>query len=243
MTDPQIPPVSLFRLFSRMGGWIVIIFGVVLLFFTAISQLSLSDAKRFEAEGQTATATVSEKYTTTSRDSDGDVDTDYWLSFSYVTSDRQEIDKTTTVGTKLYRSVEVGGTFDLLYLPSQPDRVETRPGSNRTMSRFTQGFALAFGLVWLVGLWVVGRWAVAGARARKYGTRHRVQVQEVRRTNVKINNRPRYRLIWQEPGGGQGRSLLQRHTAVRDFKPGDQIDIYQGLKSGWWIGDVGERDG
>ncbi|MFK7940684.1 MAG: hypothetical protein AB8B82_14985 [Roseovarius sp.] len=242
MTEHALPPVSLFRLFSRMGGWMVIIAGVFLLLFTLISHLSLQAAQRFETEGQTATATVSKKYTTTSRDSDGDVTTQHWLGFSYVTSDKQDIDTLITVGTRLYRSVEVGGTFDLLYLPSEPDRIETRPGSNRTVSRFTQGAALVFGMAWLTGFWIVARWAVAGVRARKYGQRHRVQLTEIRRTNLRINNRPRYRLIWQDPDGGQGRSMLQRKASVSALRAGDTVDIYQGIKSSWWIGDVGERD-
>jgi hypothetical protein len=243
MTDQPIPPVSLFRLFTRMGGWIVLVLGVFLLLFTLISHLSLQQAKRFEAEGQAAEATVTDKYTTTSRDADGDTSTSYWLVFNYRTSDRQEIEKTTTVGTNLYRSVEVGGTFELLYLASDPEKVETNPGSNRSMSRVTQGMALVFGLIWLAGFWIVGRWAVAGARARTYGSRHRVKVTELRRTNLRVNNRPCYRLIWEEPGGGEGRSLLQRSATVKGLKPGDEIDIYEGLKSGWWVGDVGVREG
>lgn len=241
MTNAPLAPVSLFRLFSRMGGWIVIILGVFLLFFTIISQLSLQEAKRFETEGLEAQATVLEKYTTTSRDSDGDERISYWLRFSFVTQVKEEIEQRETVNTALHRSVEVGDTFDLLYLRSDPERVETSPGSNRTMSRFTQGAALVFGVVWLIGIWIVARWAVAGTRARKYGQRHTVKVASVDRTGVRINNRPRYRVAWIGPEGTRGRSLLQRSSAVAGMKAGDEIDIYQGIKTGWWVQDVGER--
>ncbi len=242
MTDPPVPPVSLFRLFSRMGGWIVLVIGVFLLFFTWISHLSLEEAKRFETDGQMAEATVLKKYTTTSRETDGGEETDYWLEFTFITQAKDQIVKKETVNTSLYKEVDVGGTFDLFYLPSEPSEVETSPGSNRMLSRLTQGFALVFGLVWLAGFWRVGRWAVDGARARRYGTRHRVKVTSIDRTNVRINNRPRYRLTWVGPNGDPGRSLLQRGSWVEDIKPGDTVDIYQGVKTGWWVGDVGERE-
>ena len=58
MTHIPDPPPSLFRLFNRMGGWMVIIAGAALLLFTLISHLALQTAKRFEAEGIPARAEV-----------------------------------------------------------------------------------------------------------------------------------------------------------------------------------------
>lgn len=241
MKDQTIPPASLFRLFNRMGGWIVIVLGVMLVLITLVSQLALNTAQRFEAEGVAATATVEEKYTTTSTDSDGDTTTSYWLTFRFVTADKREMTLTETVGTSLYRQVSPGDTFELLYLRSDPERVETSPGSNRAASLYTQISALVFGLLWLVGLWRVGSWAVAAVRARKYGARETVRLTGIERSGVRINNRPRYRLTWKDSQGRAGKSLLQPKDRIRDLSGGDRIDIYRGLKTGWWVGDVGER--
>ena len=243
MIDIPDPPPSLFRLFIRMGGWLVLIAGAFLLLLTLISHLALQTAKRFEREGIMATAQVSEKYTTTSTDSDGDKTISYWLTFTYITAGKDEITLTETVSTALYRSVEPGRSFDLLYLESEPDRVETSPGSNRSASRFTQIAALAFGSLWLFGLWKVGGWAVAAVRARRYGRREMATVTDIARTGVKINNRPRYRVVWTDGQGKEGKSLLHKSGDLSGLRGGDEIVIYQGVKLSWWAGDVGERDG
>ena len=85
MDHDRLPPVSLFRLFWKMGGWLVLIFGVTLLLLTLIGHLSFRTAERFAGEGLPAMARVTDKYTTTSRDSDGDKVTTYWLSVEFVT--------------------------------------------------------------------------------------------------------------------------------------------------------------
>ena len=221
----------------------VIIAGVALLLFTLISHLALQTAKRFEAEGIPAKAEVSEKYITTSTDSDGDTTTHYWLTFTFITAGKEEITLNETVGTSLYRRVEPGETFELHYLESEPERVETSPGSNRSASGFTQVAALIFGALWLFGLWKVGGWAVAAVRARRYGRREVAKVVEIARTGVTINNRPRYRLVWRDAQGREGKSLLRKSEDLSGLGRDDEIDIYQGVKLSWWVGDVGEREG
>lgn len=220
----------------------MLITGVLLLIFSVFSQLALKTAQRFEAEGQAASAQVSERYTTIKTDADGDQSTSYWLTFTYVTSDKQEITLTQTVGTSLYRRVQPGDSFDLLYLASDPHRVETNPGSNRSSSKVAQSVALVFGLIWLVSLWKIGGWAVAAVRARRYGTREKVKVTRIHRTRFKINKKPRYRLNWEDSAGREGASLLHMDIELSGLNAGDMIDIYQGVKQSWWIGDVGERD-
>ncbi|WP_371228678.1 DUF3592 domain-containing protein [Roseovarius sp. 2305UL8-3] len=239
----EIPryPVPIWRLFLKMGGWIVLISGAILLLFTLISHLALQTAKQFEREGRMASAMVTEKYTTESRDSDGDRTTTYWLTFDFVTERREEVTVTESVGTSAYRRAEVGQPFELLYLASNPQKIEATPGSNRRGSRVFQIMALVLGLIWLVGLWKVGGWSVSAVRARRFGTRETAKVKEVRRTAVRINNRPRYRLIWRDSKGREGASLLRKGADLESFGKGDPIEIYMGLKTSWWVGDIGER--
>lgn len=243
MTELPAPAPSLFRLFSRMGGWIVLLSGVVLLVLTLISQLAFHLANRFEEEGRMATATVRERYTTTSTDSDGDTTTSHWLGFDFVTDRKEEISLTETVGTSLYRAMQVGDSFELRYLASAPETVETTPGSNRTATRVTQMIALGVGALWLIGLWVVGGWAVAAVRARRHGARIKARVTSVERSNVRVNNRPRYRLTWEDAQGRTGKSLLRKREDLSGYRPGDTIEVFQGIKHSWWVGDVGERPG
>ena len=225
-----------------MGGWWVIITGVMMLFLSLASSSTLSLAERFEREGRSASATVTSKYTTESRDSDGDVTTTYWFSLEYRTQRGEEITKEATVSGSRYRAASEGAQVELLYLETEPERIEIEIGSNRRISRWTQIFSLIIGIAWLSGLWSVGGWAVAAVRARRYGTRVTATIEEVKRTAVRVNGRARYRLVWKDASGRSGHSLLQKEAQIRTFGPGDQIDVYQGVKYSWWVGDVGERE-
>ncbi len=234
-------PVPLFRLFWKMGGWIVLITGVVLVVFTLISHANLKTARRFENEGRRAVALITNKEKTVRRDSDGNDKVNYWLTLDFVTGLGEAITVRQSVGHGQYNSLQEGGELPLYYLVSEPGKVELTQGSHRKGARITQWIALIAGLIWLTALWVIGGWAVSAVRTRRFGTRKEAMVQEIKRTNVKINNRPRYRLVWRDNEGREGQSLLHRHSNLDSLKPTDIIHIYQGPKQSWWVGDVGER--
>lgn len=240
--DP-IPPVPFWRLFLKQGGWIVLIVGAVLLVLTLVGHFILVTAQRFEAEGREAVATVTEKYTTESVDSDGDRSISYWLTLDYQTRAGEEITTSRIVRRSEYRRAEVGGELALLYLESAPERTELTRGSHARGARVLQIVALAVGVLWLAALWVIGRWSVEAVRARRYGAREEAKVTEVHRTAIRVNKRPRYRLMWKDGQGRPGKSLLRRRGELEHFRPGNRIVIYQGLKRAWWAGDVGDRDG
>ena len=241
--DDHLPPISLFRLFWRMGGWVVIVFGAVFLIVTLIGYLSFQAAERFTREGVPATAVVTEKYLEESRDSDGDTVIDYYLTLKFETQAGRAMRLTEMVSNDEYARAQEGGAFDLLYLRSDPTRVELTQGSNARAANGLQIAALCMGLIWLAGLWWIGRWAVEAGRARAYGARQVAHVTEVRESNVKVNNSYRYRLVWKDAAGHEGTSLLHKATVLDGYGNGDPIVIYQGLKRSWWAGDIGDREG
>lgn len=244
MTEPgSYPPVSTLRLFLKMGGWIPLIVGLVLVVVTVIGQISLNTAKLFEDEGREAIAVVKEKYATESRDSDGDRTVTYWLTLEYETQSGKALTHSRTVNSSEYRSAEEGGELSLLYLEKDPTRTELTEGSYADGARVAQIIALIIGLMWLGALWITGRWAVEGARARLYGACEEAEVTQVVRTAVRVNNKPRYRLLWTDGQGRQGKSLLRKRADLEGYSAGDRIRIYQGLKRPWWAGDIGDRPG
>ncbi len=224
-----------------MGGWFVIISGAMLVLFTLISQANLETAKRFETEGRSAVAQIVKKEKTVRHDSDSRTKISYWLTLDFVTDLGEEISVRRSVGRGAYQSVEQGGTQNLYYLASDPHKIELSRGSHRKGARVTQWIALIAGLIWLAALWIIGGWAVSAVRARRFGTREEAMVQEVLQTGVKINNQPRYRLVWRDARGREGKSLLHKRSELEGLRPGDPITIYQGLKHSWWVGDIGER--
>lgn len=236
-----LPPVSLLRLFLKMGGWFVLILGAVLLVLSLIGQSAFNAARRFDAEGLQTVARVTEKYTTESTDSDGDRTVTYWLGLDYTTRAGEEISKTRSVSSGEYRRVRQGDEIDIWYLESDPERTEVTRGSNAQGARVMRIVALVLGAAWLGLLWLVGRWAVEAVRARRYGTCEEAEVTEIYRTSIRVNNRPRYRLKWRDAQGREGKSLLRKSGDLEGYRPGQRVRIYQGLKRAWWAGDIGDR--
>ncbi len=242
MTDEDhYPARSALSLFLRMGGWVVLIFTVVLVILSLIGQMIFNTAERFEAEGRGAVAVVADKYVTESRNSDGDRTYTYYFVLDFVTQRREEMQVTKSVGSGYYRETDVGGELPIRYLESDPETVEVQEGGYALGATILRWVALAIGLLWLAGLWLTGRWTVEALRARKYGKVEEATVVEVVKTSVRVNNRPRFRIVWKDSDGREGRSLLRKAADVEGWNGRDAIRIYQGLKRSWWARDIGDR--
>ncbi|WP_120501795.1 DUF3592 domain-containing protein [Roseovarius sp. EL26] len=236
----QRPP-SVVQLFLKMGGWFVLVLGGLILLISVVGQSNFKTAERFENEGRLAQAEVVKKYTSEHREPDGDIEITYRLvaQFTPTGGDLTKVDR--SVPRSFYDDVEEGGRVELLYLPNQPSKVELTRGANRAGATFLSRLSLVLGMIWLVALWVVGRWAVAGVRARRFGTREEALVSEVKQSMITINGRARFRLVWVDAQGREGTSLLHVWDDLAHFKTGDRVMIYHGVKRSWWAGDIGTR--
>lgn len=240
-SDTPLPPVPMWRLFLKMGGWFVIGLGVPLLVMALIGQLMFNTAKRFDAEGRHALALVTEKYITESTDSDGDKTITRWLDLEFSTNAGERVAMSKSVSQGEYHRAIEGEKIDLWYLESAPQKVEITRGSNAQGARIMQIVMMVLGAIWLGLFWMVGRWVVEAVRARRYGAFEAAEVTEVFRTSVRVNNRPRFRLKWRDGQGREGKSLLHKAENLEGFGPGAPVRIYQGLKRSWWAGDIGDR--
>lgn len=235
------PSPSLMQLFLRMGGWVVIVLGGVLVILSLAGQSSLNTAERFEAEGRKATALVVDKYTRESRDPDGDVDINHHLSLQFTTQAGEAIAIEPRVNYTYFNRAAIGEKIRLTYLETAPARIELEAGDFRRGAGVLQTLALFCGLVWLALLWLVGGWAVAAVRARRYGRLDHVQVVQVVPSKITLNGRPRYRLEWRDATGRTGRSLLHEAHDLDGYSANERITVYHGLHRMWWSGDVGFR--
>ncbi|MCA0954250.1 DUF3592 domain-containing protein [Mameliella alba] len=236
-------PVSIFRLFWRMGGWITLIFIALLLVLTLISHTTLNLANRFDQEGRETAADIVDKRREVTTDSDGDREVTYYFDLRFETHEGERVVVSRSVGSSLYHRHEIGERLPIWYLQSDPERTELNRGENRTTSIVTRWIALVFGLGALVAMWIPGRWAVAAVRARRYGARETAHVTGMKATNYRVNNKYRYRLTWKEASGRQGESLAYKEHQLEPYRPGQEIVVYQGIKRAWWSGDIGERPG
>lgn len=242
MTDPEhYPPRTAFSLFMRMGGWLPMLFAVPVVIVSLIGQYNFSTAQRFEEEGRTAVAVVEDKYVREGRDSDGNRTYTYYLVVDFLTQRREEVNVSKTVGRGFYREQAVGDEIEIRYLESQPETVELREGNYARGATALRWVALVLGVIVLGMLWVTGRWTVEALRARKYGAVEMAEVVEVVKTNVRVNNRARFRIVWKDAQGREGKSMLRKAADVEGWHGRDPIRIYQGLKRSWWARDIGDR--
>ena len=234
-------PVSLFKLFWRMGGWITLIFLGIFGIMTLISLSAYHTAARFAAEGLETTAEVTDRYYRESRDSDGDRTVTYYLVLDYTTLAGQAMNVHRTVGSSLYNKTQVGMTMPVWYLASEPDELELSQGENHSGAIIAQVIGLIFAAGFLGGLWYWGGKAVAATRARRFGARERVVVTGVEPSNVTVNKTRLYRVHWREASGRMGKSMVFRPEVLAQIGRGTEITVYQGIKRAWWEGDVGPR--
>lgn len=234
-------PRSWMSLFLKMGGWIAIVPGIMLLILTLVSSRLHNEAARFDAEGVIAQAEVLDQRTRVTTDSDGDRRTTYYLTLSFLASGMEVVEET-SVSSSIYFSSPVGGRVTLRYLESEPTRFEVPPGSSRSGARWTQVMALILGIVALIALYVAGGWATKAVKTRRHGERRVAKVEGIERLSVSINNRKQGRLTWRERDGATGRSMMRDHfDLMGDYKAGDEIIVYRKGAQSWWEGDVGPR--
>ncbi len=235
-------PVPLWRLFLRMGGWISFIFAAGSIAITLIANLQTTLADRFDAEAVETVATVADKYTETSTDSDGDTTVSYYFDMAFDTRTGARMRVSHSFSRARYNATGIGDTLPLWYLPSEPDRFEMERGAYRSSAGIAQVIGLVNGVIFLVLFWFPARWAVEAVRARRYGERMQAKVTRHHRTGVRINNKPRYRLVWQGADGREGKSMLHAYDTLQAHPVGSTVAVYQGLKRSWWEGDTGARE-
>lgn len=239
----QEKPVPIFRLFLRMGGWLVVILGLV---FVGLSLVSASDAdlaRRFDDEGRQANGTISHKRFARTRNPDGSLSTSYWMTLRYPTHAGEVVMQERLVNAAEYLRATRGDRVSLRYLPDDPRTIELAGNWYHSAARTTSTLALGVGIAWLLCLWVVGRRSVDAIRTREYGRRDRATVTGIRRAAIRVPGCPDTRLTWRDGQGNAGQSLLHHGRDLYALDQGDHITIYRGPDQSWWVGDLGERAG
>lgn len=235
------PAPSVLRLFLRMGGWGVILLGIVVLVLSVMSASRLSIAKQFEDEGRSTKAEVTDKQVRQKRASDGSILTTYHVEFRFETFDGKELTLERPMEKPAFDGLGLGSPLPVRYLADTPSRVELDIGLYRRGGATLQRLALISGAIWLGILWIIGGWAVSAVQAREQGALEEVEVVKVQRTTWRMNRQRLFRLVWRNAEGEEGQSMLNWRRTVARFRPGDKVEAYRGARHMWWVGDVGER--
>jgi len=213
------------RLFLRLWGWMAafpLIFAVI---FGLIAMHEGRKAERLDSDGAEAQATITGKRIDVSYDSDGDKDTDYMLEFRF-RAERRDLADEEEVSRSFYHANHIGDRLPVRYWRPDPSVFELEPGSTASTILWTKIVAIV-ALV-IAGYWAERCWRKASRMIRlgSHGARRRATVLRVERTNVRVNNRPRYRLFWEDDEGFRGRSLMGPFERFDDWPEGGEITIY-----------------
>lgn len=213
------------RMFLRLWGWASAFPLIFALAFGLIAMFEGRKAERLEADGVMAEATITGKRIDVSHDSDGDKKTHYMLEFRFLAEARPLADEE-EVGRSFYHANAIGDRVPVRYWRPDPSVFELEPGSTATTILWTKIVSIV-ALV-IAGLWAERCWRKAGRmiRLRDRGTRRRAEVLRIERTSVRVNNRPRYRLAWEDEEGVRGRSLMGPHERFGAWPEGTEITVY-----------------
>lgn len=206
MRKPR-PFRSLF--FASWMGWGAAILVLPMLVIGTLYYFSARETNRLSAEGGDAVAVVVSKDILISRDSDGDRVRTYNVVYRFAV-DGQTYDDDEDVTKSFYNSMTVGDEIPMRYWTKDPNVSEITVGGSAFVTKVFMIVGLIHvGLVLLFGFGAFRR-AKGLAYLRDHGYRREFTVREVRDTNVKINHRRMYRIVWNESDGREGASFLHR---------------------------------
>ena len=232
-------PRSWWSLFIRLGGWGSLILGVFLVIFTLLSWGQLVIADRLDADGRHTLAAVIDKRMVEVTDSDGDTDRSYYVTFRFKTAlGGRDVER--DADSSYFNEVTVGDKVPVRYLLDDPDVVEYDVGQYRRGGVFVRWLGLFIGLGGLYTLWRFGSQTNAAILARRDGEKRFADVIGITELNVEINGRRQGRLMWREPDGQTGESLMHSVTKLSNlYKSGDKIVVFRLGDDAFWEGDVG----
>ncbi|MCC1493366.1 DUF3592 domain-containing protein [Cognatishimia sp. F0-27] len=236
------PPVAIWRLFWRLGGWAATIPAALCVFITMGAATLKVQADRFDASAIETTAEVTDRHRTEVADEDGGTEITYELALVFPMQGGHEMHVLHPVDAAVFEAQTVGTTLPVWYLPDAPETIEITRGETRFGARLAQAVALVLGLATLITGWLPARRAVDAVRARRYAERQTARITSHDRTAWEENGKPRYRISWQSEEGRIGQSMLRSAADLRDFPIGTPITVFKGLRRDWWINDVGDRD-
>ncbi|MCG6903385.1 MAG: hypothetical protein LJE68_11965 [Rhodobacter sp.] len=232
-------PRGWFSLFLRLGGWISLIFGVVLVVLTLISATNLYLADRMDRDGAFAQAAVTGKRVEIGTDSDGDETRTYYVTFAYKTSAGGRTAEA-IVDRAFYTAAAVDDEHLIRYLRDDPGRIEHEIGQYRRGGTVLRYIGLVTGLIGLAALWFYGQRANRAVKARRDGEKRYAVIQRIAETGVTVNDRPQGRLEWREEDGQLGKSLMRSMAELRKlYEAGDRIVVFRLGRDAYWEGDVG----
>ena len=238
-------------------GVLGLVFGIFVLVggvFAAVGWLSWRSAQDFADNGVDAMATVEKRWESTRdcRDNNSDVTrtcTDFNVGYAYEVAGKTWHDSATT-GYETYANLAEGSRIKVRYLPDVPgDSVTSFQADNVDASGGLGVLALVFGALGAAFLAIGGgglAWVVRAAlrriRVRDGGTARGAVVQAREETNVRVNNRPMWRIRWTDDTGALGQSRGRPEGDLPQV--GARITVYadpEGRLPSVWEGDSGTR--
>jgi len=237
------PKRSWFSLSFGVVGWIFTGFLVVGLILAVPAYLNLRKGWNLAAHGVAVTGHVTTLATSTHSCGKDDMDscTDYNVGYAFE-ADGVMRNAKASVAESFYSQLNEGAVLPVRYAAEDPAVSEIEIGTTMIAAVVLGLLALVFAGLGGIGLAFRMRKAGRIVRVRDDGTMRTALVTGQERTNVRINDRQQFVLVWKDSAGAEGRSRYRRQE---DLPPvGEAITVYadpDGLLPPVWEGDSGTR--
>lgn len=230
-------PRGWFDLFFAHHGWLAMIAAALLFVLTLVSAYQYRLASAFADHGEKIMAEVVDKDIRK-----GDDSVSYYLTFRY-TPKGSAYGIKHKVGERYFDRHPLGSMAEIYYLPNQPHMIQTHPFEIYNDAVVYQIMAAISGIAACGVLMFSGNCANSAVKARRYGLREAAtvtRIEVVQDSDGKPTNQRR--LVWRDSTGRFGTSLKHDLIYLKNWSPGDDINVFRGPRQSWWEGDVGPRE-
>ena len=240
--------ISITALLMRQKAWLALFPIAVTVVAGGISAVTFFEMRAFEAQAVETTGQIRDRSesvsTRTSSSGTTSRQRSYSVTYSFETSDGDEVEGAHDVSGRFYNGVARGDSVRVEYLPDDPQvsRVQNRA---ITMALVWGGLAL---IPAVISVWAVrrfGRRIAAMLRAGRRGEERSARVIDPLPSKAKIGDAPMsWRLRWRDETGAEGESLGRDGSElIRLAYPGREIAVHVDPVSGqaFWARDIFER--
>ncbi|MEL6211348.1 MAG: DUF3592 domain-containing protein [Pseudomonadota bacterium] len=254
----ETEPITLFGQLTGLPEIFALIFGAIggLVFYFGL--VLRGRGRELKRRGMTARGKVVDKEWVLSDDDDVEVPRarglrrkgmrrrdGYRVTFTFRTGLGETRTETMPASGAFYKKVAVGDAVSVRYLPHDPSVAEIEQGRAGAGATVCIGVGLLFAVPaigYLVSSLMETQEAIA---ARDRGAVIEASVVAVARTNVKINERRQFRLVWRMPDdGSEHRSWMGPRGDFSGLPVGSTITVFRhptALDAVYWEGDTGPR--
>ncbi|MBO9464918.1 DUF3592 domain-containing protein [Tropicibacter sp. R15_0] len=242
MTD-SVPPVPLFKLFWKLGGFIPLFMIGIWSVSLIVSIFVILEERQTNGKMKPSQATVLSHVVSETEEAGlrEVISHTYNLELRFQLQTGNEVRIYHPVGGLEFDRIKDGDVIPVWYSEDNPRLIELTEGERGKAAKVliwvNSGIFLLVVLCCLPALSKTR----AALRARRRGDWQVVKVTDWKKSLTSSPVEQEYRLCWQGPDGQVFRSFPRGESVLKPYRKGKKIDVVFEGKRSWWVQDIGQE--